>query len=366
MTTMTQDSTSVLEALHMPEEMRLNLCMELLESAGAASIRVSEDRGEIIHCCVTPWHNEHRPSASLNFQKMTYKCLGCNASGGILWLIATVNGQTTDEAREWLGGQTGFGGKEFHLAPLLQYLDALTEAVSANKVRPVIPSYSDAVLRPWAQIYPGLTTGVPELGIEGRSIPEQTLVDAAVGWDMEENRVVIPHFWKDRLVGWQSRRLMDDGSPKYVSTPDFPRDSTLYRAPSGKRIIVVESPMSWLRHAHHQPLGSTFGFVVTAQQIDLLKYYPEVVFWMDPDPAGWSVIEGRIDDQGKYYPGAAEILTAYSDVRVVPSDWAADPADLDDDTVSDLVDASVPWAIWEKPASLRCLACKEYHGGECA
>lgn len=363
---MSTSTVESLEVLYMPENMRLDLCQDLLDGAGARNIRVNEDRGEIVHNCVMPWHNESRPSASLNFRKMVYKCLGCGAQGGILWFVATINGLDGDKAREWLAGQTGFGGKEFELGPLLQYLDALDEAVAEKKVRPVTPVYSDKVLAPWDQIYPGLTTGVPDLNIKGRGIPEQNLIDARVGWDMNAMRVIIPHWWKDRLVGWQSRRIVSDGTPKYVSTPDFPRDSTLYRPPSGKRVVVVESPMSQLRHAHHLPVAGTFGFVLTEQQIALLKDYPEIIFFPDNDKAGWKTVEGWIDDQGTYRPGAAQTLAAYSNVRVVQHDWAGDPGDYDEDYASDQVDAAVPLWIWEKPSRLMCLDCKQYHGGECA
>ena len=207
---------------------------------------------------------------------------------------------------------------------------------------------------------------MPELGIPGRGIPEENLVKARVGWDLEKNRIVIPHFWKGDLVGWQSRRILDDGTPKYESTPDFPRDSTTYGLAEGKRIVVVESPMSRLRHMHHQPIVSTFGFVVTPIQIQLLKWVPEIIFWMDNDDAGWKSIQGYLDDNGQHHPGAAQILSAYSNVRVVESDWAGDPAEFDEESASDLIDQAVPLAIWSVPRALRCMACKEYHEGVCA
>lgn len=361
MTTTVQD----LDILYMPRDLKLEFCVDLLESVGAEKINVREARGEIIHCCVAPWHNEKNPSASLNFDKMTYRCLSCPASGGILWLIGVTQGVYGPEARDWLAEQTGLGGKEFQLAPLLQFLDAIEEAASKGRAPVSMPRYSEAALEPWKGIYPGLTTGVPDLGIEGRGIPEQNLIEARVGWDMDANRVIIPHFWKGDLVGWQSRRILDDGTEKYKSTPEMPRDRTLYRQPEGKRIVVVESPMSVLRHSHHLPMGGTFGFAITEQQIALLRWYPEIIFWVDNDEAGWRNIEGHWDEQGIHHPGPADALSAYSNVRVVASDWVGDPADLDDDTAEALVEEAVPLALWERPTVLRCLICKQPHGGPC-
>jgi hypothetical protein len=363
---MTTDVAADLDVLYLPDEMKLEFCLELLEASGAEKIKVKEDRGEIIHCCLAPWHNENRPSASLNFKKMVYRCLGCPASGGILWLIGTVQNLYGPEARNWLSEQTGLGGKEFQLAPLLRFLDAIEESGRRNKMATSMPRYSEAMLEPWSHIYPGLTTGVPDLGIEGRGIPEQNLVEARVGWDMEANRIIIPHFWKGDLVGWQSRRILEDGSEKYKSTPEFPRDRTIYLQPKGKRIVVVESPMSVLRHKHHLPVGGTFGGQVTDQQVALLRWYPEVVFWMDNDPGGWGAVEGHWDQQGIHHPGPAEALTAYSNVTVVPSDWVGDPAEIDDETAEDLVEQAVPLSLWSRPTVLRCMSCKQPHGGPCA
>jgi hypothetical protein len=366
------DTTADLDVLYLPLDMKREFCLDLLETVGAQKISVRDNRNEITHCCVAPWHQHTKwtPSASLNFDKMTYRCLGCPAKGGILWLIGITQGVYGPEAREWLAGQTGLGGKEFQLAPLLQFLDAIEEATRKGHLPPPpMPVYSDVVLEPWCQaIYPGLTTGVPELGIEGRGIPEPNLVEARVGWAMDEDRIVIPHFWKGDLVGWQSRRILDDGSPKYNSTPDFPRDRTLYlpqREKPSKRIVVVESPMSVLRHLHHQPMGGTFGFAITDAQIALLKWYPEIIWCPDPDAAGWAQVEGHWDEKGRHQPGPVEALTAFSNVRVLTSDWVDDSGALDEDTFSDLVDSAVPFSIWERPTALRCMRCREVHTGYC-
>lgn len=364
MTSTVQD----LDILYMPLDMKRDFCLDLLESVGAQKINLRENRNEIICCCVAPWHNENRPSAALNFDKMTYNCFGCPASGGILWLIGTTQGVYGPEARNWLAEQTGLGGKEFQLAPLLQFLDAIEEARTKTRVSASMVRYSEAALEPWSQIYPGLTTGVPELGIVGRGIPEENLIEARVGWDIDDNRVIIPHFWKGDLVGWQARRIIDDDilyPEKYKSTPEFPRDRTLYRPPKGKRIVVVESPMSVLRHAHHLPMGGTFGFALTEQQIGLLRWYPEIIFWVDNDPAGWATLEGHWDEQGVHHPGPADALMAYSNVKVVPSDWVGDPAEIDDDTAEDLVEQAIPLSIWERPKILRCMVCRQPHGGPC-
>ena len=364
------------DILYMPNDLKADFCLALLEEAGASGISLREDRGEILHCCVLPWHNEKRPSASLNFEKMVYRCLGCDSKGGILWLVGTIKGVYGPEARNWLSEQSGLGGREFQLGPLLQFLDAIEEAQKRTRTAPTMAKYSEAALNPWGQIYPGLTTGVPDLGIAGRGLPEANLIEARVGWDMDDNRVIIPHFWKGDLVGWQARRIIEDDllyPEKFKSTADFPRDRTIYLPYADdnpmkpkRSIVVVESPMSTLRHMHHLPMASTFGASLSEPQIRLLSQYPEIIFWVDNDKAGWKIVEGSWDDKGVHTPGPAEALTAYSNVRVVPSDWVGDPAEIDDDTAEALVAEAVPLWLYERPSILRCMACRQPHGGPCA
>lgn len=358
-----------IEEHHLPREMRVDLCMSLLESAGAGSISYRENRGEIIHLCLMPWHNEKTPSAALNVDSLTYRCLGCDAKGGLYWLLATVRGQNWAEVKDWLSTETGLGGKDFQLGPLLEFLDSLENQRATGSKLATMPRYPDKAIEKWCEhIYPGLTTGVPDLGIPGRGIPEENLRASKVGWDMEKNRVVIPNYWKGELVGWQSRRIVNDGTPKYESSPDFPSDSTILGLPErGQMVVVVESPMSYLRHLHHLPVAATWGASISAKQIQLLKWHPEVCFWLDNDPAGWKQIEGHTDDQGQHVLGAAEQLMPYTKVTVVESDWHADPANFDDSAAEALVEARVPLAVWQRPqGALRCLACHERHGGPCA
>lgn len=360
--------TEALDILFLPEELRYQFCYDLLIDIGADKIKVVESKSEINACCPLPWHNDTHPSFSLNWEKMVASCFSCGSGGGILWFIGAVKGVNGPRAREWLTSQTGITGSDFDLPALLAFIDAAIEGKKKPKISQPIPRYPERMLEPWDHIYPGMTTGVPDLGIPGRGIPEDNLRHARVGWDLDSNRVTIPHFWRGDLVGWQSRRIMDDGTPKYLSSPDFPRDRTIYgydEVDQSKPVLVVESPMSRLRHLHHLPIVSTFGSEITERQITLLKWFPKVVFWMDNDKAGWWATLGK-SLRTEFVTGAPEKLSRWTEVMVVESDWAADPAELSDTVAHDLYDAAVPFFLWEKPqGALRCLKCQERHGGPC-
>lgn len=341
----------------LPLDQKEDLCRTLLDEFGVTISRATEGH-ELIHACRLPWHNEKTPSASLNYEKLAFKCLGCQSQGGLLWFISTMRGNASArEVTEWLETKTGLGGYEFDLEAVLNFINS----VLSNRVRdkPIMPRFSSRVLEPWQLIHPYLTES-PEDG--GRGIPVENIEKMQVGYDPDQDKIIIPHFWRGELVGWQARRLSGTGA-KYKSTMDMPRDRTIYNYdPSRSTALVVESPMSVLRHCHHQPMEATFGAAVTDAQIRLLASHDEVILWPDPDPAGWNALLGTEGQEG-----LISKLEPYLPVRVVDSPWFADPADLDDKEVDALVSGAIPSSLYERPTStLRCWTCKKTHTGACA
>lgn len=341
-------SGGVFEAGLLPESEKERLCRTLLDEFGARNIRHGGE-GELIHSCVLPFglhkNGDRNPSASLNYKKLVYNCQGCENNGGLLWFIATCRGERSSQARKWLNSQTGLGGEEQSLSSLIAYFDEVY-AKRPNAQAP-IPHMSERVLEPWKVIHPYFT--------EIRGIPAETVMKFKAGYGLidvklpdgskvKSHRVVIPHFWKGELVGWQSRRLIkSDGTPKYVSSPDFPKDVTLFNHAPRERtdVVVVESAMSVLSKDPLIPMVATFGASVTDRQVRLLALHRRLFLWFDNDEAGWAATRS-----------VAERAEPYTQVFVVPSLWAADPADMDDTTAFSLVEAAVPFHLWEQPKEL--------------
>lgn len=353
-------SNSFFEASVLPDETKEQLCRELLAEFGVTRVTATV-KGELIHSCCLPFgshkNGDRSPSASLNFKKLTYNCLGCGSHGGLLWFIAACRGEDSAQARTWLEGETGLGQTVMELNTLLKILDAMYAQGQGVEALAPIPRYDRSVLNPWLweEQHPLLTEGMPELDIKGRGIPKSTLDHFKVGYapdyfmgkDSEPQyteRLIFPHFWKGELVGWQARRVDPDDEPKYKNSPDFPKDQTIYNYENGDRrwAILVESPPSVLRHYHHEPrLQATFGAKMPDTQLRLLQRYEHVVLWFDNDDAGWKATHR-----------AAEALTRYNTVWVVNSPYAADAADMPDDVVADLISEAIPYAIWEEPSEL--------------
>lgn len=332
---------AVFEPTLLPEREKEYLCRQLLMEFGITDIRQHGD--ELVHAClISSYHQDQarNPTASLNFHKLTYNCLGCDSSGGLLWFIATVRGENTDRARDWLEKETGTGGQAQDPVKWMQFLNAV---FTESKAQAPIPKYSPRLLEPWMFIHPAMTDGAPEVNLKGRHIPEQTLIDFKVGWERDRDRIVIPHFWKGDLVGWLTRRIWDDGSEKYLNSPDFPKDFTLYNAPpkgrrAPRRLLVVESSMSVLRHVHALPMVGTFGAKITDVQLRLLEGYDGLVFWMDNDKAGWKATEKLIEHHSRTNP-----------CWVVDNPFTADPGDLPTEAVLELVADAVPCGQWRRP-----------------
>jgi hypothetical protein len=375
---------SYFEAALLPEASKRAMCEELLSEFGASVRRINDKSGEMIHgCLVSPdLHSDQdrNPTASLNYLKLTYNCLGCGASGGLLWFIATCRDESSLDARRWLEKTAGLGGQVLELAAMLRFLDA----IAARPANLPIPSYSEKLLAAWDFKHPYF--------LEERHITEEVLSKYRLGWDPRTDRVVLPHFWERKLVGWQTRKLPDEwrampleddspdmhsgmpNSPKYHSSPDFPKESTIYNHLPSMRAVVTEAMLSVLRHEHAYHAEAVFGAKVTDLQMRRLVKHDEVVLWMDNDRAGWDAVLGHPEvpptkekPQGKEaVPGMAEVLSAYTRVRVVDSSWSQDPADLPTDEAVNLVDAAVPWSVWQPPQVLYCFECKHRaHSGPC-
>lgn len=333
-------------ALSVALESKRNLCIELLREFGVTDFRENRRESELTHRCVLPIGRDRHSdgnswTASVNYSKLKFNCYVCGYGGPIDWWVAVNRGLDTEGAQAWLGQRVGSGHKE-DLPTRLAILNSILHPPDDSPGP--MPFYNDAILNRWNEYdhHPYLTDSISE---GGREVPSCNLDKYEVGYAADDEdfhyygRIIIPVRWNGKIVGWQARRFDPDDPEygiKYKNSPSFPRNRILYGDIGGRSPVIVESPLSVLRHTHQRPIISTFGSEVTQAQLRLLEKYSSLTLFPDPDKAGrgWA--------RNIYYKLSRSVR-----INIVDSPYAkVDPADLDEDTYVNLVDSAVPGSIW--------------------
>jgi Toprim-like len=106
------------------------------------------------------------------------------------------------------------------------------------------------------------------------------------------NRIIIPFYWKDKIVGWTGR-LMIDGSPKYYTqAPTNYVFNMNMQLPTSKFVIVSEGPFDAMSLNGVAVLGNGISNV-QADIIDSLER--EVIVVADSDSAGRVLIDHALE-----------------------------------------------------------------------
>lgn len=305
----------------------------------------SSGETEVIHSClldrVDRHHNngDQNPSAACNLERKLYVCYSY-WGGDLFHLIMKMENKDSFEevlplVAQFLSGATlGLDEWQVECAALLAAIE------NHGPYSAELPAYSERVLAPWAFVHPYL---------HERGIDSGTASRLQIGWREDDNRIIIPHFWGGKLVGWQARAVPDrpglwPGSahqnPKYRSTPGFPKSDTFYydhsrRFPDRGAVVLVESPLSVIKATAlglEMPVLASFGSKVSVGQTRTLFDYQEVILWADPDPAG-QLMERTLMSRLADHPG----------LRIVTPDPGRDLADCATlAEVQDKIEAATP------------------------
>ena len=273
-------------------------------------------------CC--PFHNEKTPSFTVSRPKQFYHCFGCGVSGTAITFLMEFEQLSFPEAVEELAGEAGLEVPDTGPArsgdnPTLPLLEILGEASRYYKDQ--LRSHTDASTT---------IAYLKQLGLTGEIAAQFDLGYAPTGWDNlsstagnEEKldlmvkagliskresgghydrfraRVIFPiHDSKGRVIAFGGR-LLDEGEPKYLNSPETPlfhKGSELYnlhRARSAiaqqQMSIVVEGYMDVLALAQHgiDHCVATLGTATTTTHLQrLFRLAPSIVFCFDGDRAG--------------------------------------------------------------------------------
>lgn len=305
--------------------------------------------------CVWPENHSHGDTTgkfAIHREKRVYNCYVCGG-GSLLSLVMELKDLDVDEATDWL--------YQFTEEDMRSDADFVEEFLAAfedvKKRTATLPFFNDRVLDRFSDPIGEAVEWDDFLGEyvnfwEKRNIDPERVGgppwNVRFSWDIHRPTIrnpkfegqpdyigpglVFPHYWQDRLVGWQTRWLEREDVrptwvPKYTMTTDFPKDSTVFNykacqwhAERGGPVVVLESVTSTLAlETAGMAAVATFGSNVNEAQIRLLRRFPVLILGHDNDTAGI-----------KWRDSLTEALKDYSTIYHLPPYAAKPKGDLGD------------------------------------
>ena len=310
---------------------------------------------------ICPFHQEKTPSMSLDPARGLYHCFGCGAGGDVFTFVQESQGLDFNEAVELLASRAGIHveadptaakrrGERERLVEAVRlavdvYRRRLKTAPDAGPARAYLRGrgYGADVVDEFKIGYAPDTESRDELVRELRAagIADRTMIDAGLArrgrggrlYDYFRGRVLFPVFdLRGDPVGFGGR-ILGDGQPKYLNTPDtriYQKSRLLYGLDRAKREIarrgyaVVVEGYTDVIAMHRAGLGvavATCGTALGDEHFDLLRRFCDrVVLAFDADQAGAGAAQ-RADELEN--PVRLDL-----DVRVAEMPRGLDPADL--------------------------------------
>ncbi len=286
------------------------------------SVKLTRAGRELKGCC--PFHNEKTPSFYVNEDKGFYHCFGCGEHGSVIDWTMKQEGLAFRDAIESLAALAGLdmpqespeGQQRAKAAAGLHEVTGRAAAWFAEQ----LASAGGAAARGYLDKR-GLTAATVaafQLGLapDARtrlkaafdSIGEARLVETGLliapedggdSYDRFRGRLMFPiRDPRGRVIAFGGR-ILGDGQPKYLNSPDTPlfdKGRTLYnldragpQARKSGRLLVVEGYMDViaLAQAGIAEAVAPLGTALTEQQLQLLwRVVPEPVLCFDGDTAG--------------------------------------------------------------------------------
>jgi DNA primase len=285
-----------------------------------------------VACC--PFHSEKTPSFSVSPGKQFYHCFGCGAHGTAIGFLMEYGGKAFPDAVEELARDVGMdvprserpgererrdeaqdlneillGAAKFYRSQLkdapraIDYLK--TRGLTGEIAARFGIGYAPDAWQGLATVFPNYDA--PELDAAGLVING----DGGKRYDRFRDRVMFPiHDSRGRVIGFGGR-VMGEGEPKYLNSPETPVFSKgrelygLYLARNAirdaGRAVVVEGYMDVVALAQHgiEYAVATLGTATTPTHVQkLFRLTDTVVFCFDGDNAGrkaaWRALENTL------------------------------------------------------------------------
>ncbi len=294
-----------------------------LSAVIAPSVKLIRAGREFKACC--PFHQEKTPSFTVNDDKHFYHCFGCGAHGDAIRFLTDARGLPFMDAVKELASKAGMevpapdpraqeqatrtsGLTDVMATVAAWFQDQLKGAAGADA-----RAYLDRRAISPAQIEAfGIGFAPDNRGALKRalsSLGEEALIETGMliqpeepgkaSYDRFRGRLMIPiRDARGRVIGFGGR-IISDGEPKYLNSPDtalFDKGRTLYNldragpaSRTAKRLIVVEGYMDviGLDRAGIAEVVAPNGTAVTEAQLERMwRLDPAPILCFDGDSAG--------------------------------------------------------------------------------
>ena len=307
-----------------PEELITEICdrNDIVDVIGQY-VKLTRKGSSLFGLC--PFHNEKTGSFSVSPSKQMYYCFGCGAGGNVLTFIREYEHYSFKEAVEYLADRAGIELPAVEQSEVeKKKADLKSRLLEINKEAATFYYYqlrnssdkrayeylkgrqlSDETINGFALGYAGVSrnnlyTYLKQKGFKDEELNQAGLFrfDEKQGFsDKFWNRVMFPIMDVNRRVIGFGGRVMGDGEPKYLNSPETPVFDKgrnlfgLYIAKTSKRkyLILCEGYMDVisLHQAGFTNAVASLGTAFTSGQAYLIKKYTDEVYLSyDSDDAG--------------------------------------------------------------------------------
>ena len=269
-----------------------------------------------------PFHSEKTPSFSVNSEKQIYHCFGCGKGGGVINFIMEIEGLSFPEAVEFLARRVGMevpadkpdrdvlrrermlslnrdAARFFHRELLAPTGRIAQDYVNRRQISPAMVRTFGLGFAP--NSWDSLRKAMRALGYTDQELFDAGLVRAGKKagsyYDTFRNRLMFPVIdIRGSVIGF-SGRILDDGEPKYMNSPEtlvFNKGRGLFAINLAKKskagyFILAEGNVDVvsMHQAGFDSAVASLGTSLTPEQARLIaRYTNEVVIAYDNDGAG--------------------------------------------------------------------------------
>ena len=302
---------------------------ERTDIVSLVSSYVALKRSGVNNLGLCPFHNEKTPSFNVNEARQTFHCFGCGEGGDVFAFLMKMEGLTFPEAARRLAEQAGVEIVEEQADPQAEerrrekerlwrinaaardfYQQVLLRNPEGEAGRQYLKErgYDREAARNFSLGYApdgweALSRHLADKGFDREEIHRLGLTrpsrEGRGDYDLFRDRLIFPIFDLGGEVAAFGGRLLGEGRPKYLNSPESPvyqKGRQLYGLYRGREAmrkqgeaLVVEGyfDVLALHRAGFENVVATCGTAMTEDHARLLKRYVRKVFFLfDQDKAG--------------------------------------------------------------------------------